>query len=118
MNKAWMVDGVMTIGIVALIVSPALAQPAGRQPTRTIDGPPGRSDDQSISINRRPTRQVDAGPSNEQQSDQQAGRIRSSRQVILPGLRRMPPRPSSRWRLGVDTDNAPKGLRITDVSPA
>ena len=38
------------------------------------------------------------------------------RQVIRPGLRRWPERPQARWRLGVHTDDAPKGLLITDVA--
>jgi predicted metalloprotease with PDZ domain len=48
--------------------------------------------------------------------DQQTGQFRIQRQVIREGLRRLPMRPVARWRLGVDTVNAPKGLMIADVS--
>lgn len=66
---------------------------------------------------RRPTRRVQGEPSNvEPQMDRQTGQFRIDRRVIRPGLRILPQRPVPRWRLGIQVDDAPLGLRITDVS--
>ncbi|MEX0585946.1 MAG: hypothetical protein WD176_04845, partial [Pirellulales bacterium] len=87
-----------------------------------IDGqnPPGGGGagggQQQINVNRQQTRRVQGGPGGEPQLDQQTGQFRIQRQVIRPGVQRMPVRPSARWRMGVHTDNAPKGLLITEVA--
>jgi hypothetical protein len=66
---------------------------------------------------RQPTRRVEGGPTSESpQVDQRTGQFRIDRRVIRPGLRLMPQRPTPRWRLGIDVDDAPLGLRINDVS--
>jgi hypothetical protein len=66
---------------------------------------------------RQPTRRVQGGPTSETpQIDQRTGQFRIDRRVIRPGLRRLPQRPVPRWRLGIQVDDAPLGLRISDVS--
>ena len=67
---------------------------------------------------RQPTRSVQGGPSSQTpQLDQRTGQFRIDRRVIRPGLRLLPQRPVPRWRLGIQVDDAPRGLRISDVSP-
>jgi hypothetical protein len=64
-----------------------------------------------------PTRRVQGGPANESpQLDQRTGQFRIDRRVIRQGLRRLPQRPTPQWRLGIQVDDAPLGLRISDVS--
>jgi hypothetical protein len=66
---------------------------------------------------RQPTRRVQGGPTSETpQLDQRTGQFRIDRRVIRPGLRLLPQRPTPRWRLGIQVDNAPLGLRITEVT--
>jgi hypothetical protein len=65
---------------------------------------------------RQPTRRVQGGPTSETpQLDQQTGQFRIDRRVIRPGWRR-PQRPVARWRLGIQVDDAPLGLRISEVT--
>lgn len=70
---------------------------------------------------RQPTRRVQGGPANESpQLNQQTGQFRIERSIIQPGWR-LPSRPAPRWRLGIEVDDAPLGLRISQVvrnSPA
>lgn len=86
------------------------------RPTRQIDSPPGVDNQPSVQFRGQATRRVQGGPANEPQIDQQTGQFKIQRQTVNPGLRRLPVRPSGRWRLGVDTNNAPKGLLISDVA--
>jgi hypothetical protein len=66
---------------------------------------------------RQPTRRVQGGPTNETpELNRQTGQFRIDRRVIRPGLRILPRRPEPRWRLGIQVDDAPLGLRITDVT--
>jgi hypothetical protein len=65
---------------------------------------------------RQPTRRVQGEPASEPQLDQRTGQFRIDRRVIREGLRRLPLRPAPRWRLGIEVDNAPLGLRISQVS--
>jgi predicted metalloprotease with PDZ domain len=67
---------------------------------------------------RQTTRSVQGGPASmTPQLDQRTGQFRIDRRVIRPGLRLLPQRPAPRWRLGIQVDDAPRGLRISDVSP-
>jgi predicted metalloprotease with PDZ domain len=67
---------------------------------------------------RQPTRSVQGGPTSQTpQLDQRTGQFRIDRRVIRPGLRLRPQRPVPRWRLGIQVDDAPRGLRISEVSP-
>jgi hypothetical protein len=66
---------------------------------------------------RQPTRRIQGGPTNESpQINQQTGQFRIDRSIIRPGLRIMPRRPTPHWRLGIEVDDAPRGLRISEVS--
>jgi hypothetical protein len=66
---------------------------------------------------RQPTRRVQGGPTTETpQLNQQTGQFRIDRSIIRPGLRILPRRPAPRWRLGIDVDDSPRGLRISEVS--
>jgi hypothetical protein len=66
---------------------------------------------------RQPTRRVQGGPTSETpQLDQRSGQFRIDRRVIRPGLRRLPQRPVPQWRLGIQVDDAPLGLRISEVT--
>jgi hypothetical protein len=66
---------------------------------------------------RQPTRRVQGGPTSETpQLDQRTGQFRIDRRVIRPGLRLLPQRPTPRWRLGIQVDDAPLGLRISEVT--
>ncbi|HEX2476163.1 MAG TPA: PDZ domain-containing protein [Lacipirellulaceae bacterium] len=66
---------------------------------------------------RQPTRRVQGGPTSETpQLDQRTGQFRIDRRVIRPGLRLLPQRPVPRWRLGIQVDDSPRGLRISEVS--
>ena len=72
---------------------------------------------EQATINRQPARRVQGGPGNGAlQIDERSGQFKIERRVIRPGLRRLPPRPTARWRLGIQVDNAPKGLRIDEVA--
>jgi hypothetical protein len=101
--------------------STAQGQFQNRQPTRRVEPQietrvRPHNDDQP-QLNRQQTRRVQGGPgAGEPQLDPQSGQFRVQRDVIRPGLRRLPVRPAARWRLGVNTDNAPKGMLITDVA--
>lgn len=109
---------VCTMGLVLAGGSWSGAQPPGRQPTRQIGGQGGPPDGggQQFQLNRQQLRRVQGGPGNTSPTlDQGTGQFRIQRQVIRQ-MRRLPVRPSSRWRLGLHTDNAPKGLLITDVA--
>jgi hypothetical protein len=65
---------------------------------------------------RQPTRRVQGGPASETpQLDQRTGQFRIDRRVIRPGWR-LPQRPAPRWRLGIQVDDAPQGLRISEVT--
>jgi hypothetical protein len=90
-----MVRSVVSGAIIVLGSSIADAQQPARQPTRRVQGEPDV-----------------ATP----QLDQRTGRFRIDRRVIREGLRRLPQRPAPRWRLGIEVDNAPLGLRISQVS--
>jgi hypothetical protein len=90
-----MVRGVVLGAIIVTASSIADAQQSARQPTRRVQGDPSGV-----------TPQV----------DQRTGQFRIDRRVIRPGLRIMPQRPAPRWRLGIQVDDAPLGLRITDVT--
>jgi predicted metalloprotease with PDZ domain len=90
-----MIRSVVSGAIIVLAVSIADAQQPARQPTRRVQGEPAT-----------------ATP----QLDQQTGRFRIDRRVIRPGLRLLPQRPAPRWRLGIEVDDAPQGLRISEVS--
>jgi hypothetical protein len=85
---------VVSGAIVVLATSIADAQQPAQQPTRRVQGEPG----------------------SEPQIDQRTGQFRIDRRVIREGLRRLPQRPAPRWRLGIEVDNAPLGLRISQVS--
>ena len=50
------------------------------------------------------------------QLDQRTGQFRIDRRVIRPGLRLLPQRPAPRWRLGIQVDDSPRGLRISEVT--
>ena len=122
MKTSWLVGGVVVcaVGLVLAYGSLTVAQQPGRVQTRQIDGqnnpPGGGGGEQPIQINRQQMRRVQGGPGGEPQMDQQTGQFRIQRQVIQPGLRRLPMRLAGRWRLGVDTNNAPKGLLVADVA--
>jgi hypothetical protein len=109
MKTAW-----LAMGLVAAMGIPSMAQQP-RQ-TRQIDSPPGGGSQPSVQFRGQATRRVQGGPGNEPQIDQQTGQFKIQRQTVNPGLRRLPVRPSGRWRLGVDTNNAPKGLLIADIA--
>ena len=91
-----MIRSVVLGAIIVLASSIADAQQPARQPTRRVQGDPSGA-----------TPQV----------HQRTGQFRIDRRVIRPGLRRLPQRPVPRWRLGIQVDDAPRGLRISDVSP-
>jgi hypothetical protein len=121
MMTTWLRGGgaVLAVGIVVAFGSLTWAQQPTRQPTRQVDGGPntgGGNRRTTVKMNRERTRRVQGGPVGEPQLNQQTGQYRIQRQVVSPGLRRLPIRPQARWRLGVHTDNAPKGLLITRVS--
>jgi hypothetical protein len=66
---------------------------------------------------RQPTRRIQGGPTNvSPQINQQTGQFRIDRSIIRPGLRILPRRPTPRWRLGIEVDDSPRGLRISEVS--
>jgi hypothetical protein len=115
--------GGLCVALVVSVGSMAQAQTPSRQPTRRIEGqgPSGnasqRGSGDQPSINRQPTRRVQGGPSSQSpRLDQRSGQFEIERRVIRPGLRRLPPRPAARWRLGIQVDNSPRGLRISEVS--
>jgi hypothetical protein len=88
------VRSVVSGAVIVLAISNANAQQPARQPTRRVQGE----------------------PASEPQLDQRTGQFRIDRRVIREGLRRLPQRPAPRWRLGIEVDNAPLGLRISQVS--
>ena len=95
-----MTRSVVLGAIIALTSSIADAQQTAQQPTRRVQGEPSS-----------------ATP----QLDQRTGQFRIDRRVIRPGLRLLPQRPAPRWRLGIQVDDSPRGLRISEVprnSPA
>src|SRR5262245_31481304 len=110
MKTMWLAGA--AVGIMTVCGTMSKAQ----QPvqTRQIERGPGGGGETGVTLqmNRQATRRVQGGPGNEPQIDQQTGQFKIQRQTVNPGLRRMPMRPSARWRLGVDTNNAPKGLLI------
>jgi hypothetical protein len=89
------IRGVMVAAIIVLASSIAAAQQSAQQPTRRVQGEPS-----SVTP----------------QLDQRTGQFRIDRQVIRPGLRLLPQRPAPRWRLGIQVDDSPRGLRISDVT--
>jgi hypothetical protein len=105
--------------LVLAISSLSEAQQPARQPTRRVDGQP-QTGDFEISVplsGQKRLRIVQGGPQTDGlQLDPQSGKFPTRRQVVLAAPRRLPPRPTARWRLGLRTDNAPKGLLITEVT--
>ena len=96
----------------------AVAQPPGRQPTRRIEGRQDAQDgDRERQTDRQPVRRI---PGRTEEStpriDPGTGTFQLRRQIYLQPPRRSPRRVTARWRLGVWTDNAPKGLRVREVS--
>jgi hypothetical protein len=91
----------------------AIAQPPGRQPTRRIEGaqPPGAIADRQP-LRAIPGRTAESTPL----IDPGTGTFQMRRQIYVRPPRRSPRRVTSQWRLGVWTDNAPKGLRVREVS--
>jgi hypothetical protein len=114
MKTAWMAGGAGVMAAVWVMVFGALT--VAQQPTRQIGAPPGGVGEPAVQMNRQATRRVQGAPGGEPQVDQQTGQFRIQRQTVREGLRRLPARPIGRWRLGVDTNNAPKGLFIADVA--
>jgi hypothetical protein len=117
MRTAWLVGGVVLTAVGFVVVAGGLAVAQG--PTRQVGEPPGvggGGGEQPVQINRQQMRRVLGGPGGEPQLDQQTGQFRIQRQTVREGLRRLPVRLVGRWRLGVDVENAPKGLRIEDVA--
>jgi hypothetical protein len=114
---------VFVVGLMVVQELSSVAQVQVRQPTRQVQPQvqsrvrPRGTDDQPARLNREQTRRVQGGPDSGAAPtiDQRTGQVRSQRQVIRPGWR-LPVRPAPRWRLGVDVDNAPLGLRITQVA--
>ena len=117
--KATCWAGAVVVTALGLVMADA-AIATSQQPVRTrqIDRGPGGGGrpDQPAQMNRPSTRRVQGEPAGEPQVDQQSGQFRIQRQTVREGLRRLPDRAVGRWRLGVDTANAPKGLLISDVS--
>jgi hypothetical protein len=71
----------------------------------------------SVADAQQSTRRVQGGPPSEApRLNQQTQQFRIDRRVIRPGLRLLPQRPTPRWRLGIQVDDAPLGLRITEVT--
>jgi hypothetical protein len=114
MKTAWMAGGAGVMAAVWVMVFGALT--VAQQPTRQIGAPPGGVGEPAVQMNRQATRRVQGAPGGEPQVDQQTGQFRIQRQTVREGLRRLPARPIGWWRLGVDTNNAPKGLFIADVA--
>jgi hypothetical protein len=114
MKTVWCVGAVLAVGLVTVGGSLSVAQQP-RQ-TRQIDSPPGGSGQSVVQFKGQATRRVQGGPGAEPQMDQQTGQFKIQRQTVNPGLRRLPVRMPGRWRLGVDTNDAPKGLLISDVA--
>ena len=112
------------LGLLFLANVVALAQPPDRQPTRRVipqiqidlqpDGqqqPPDAGDD------RRPMRRVPGRSERYTPTiDPNTGRFEIRREIFVRPPRVAPLRVARRWRLGVEVDNAPKGLLVTDVS--
>jgi hypothetical protein len=119
MKAAWMACGVAVVGLALAVVSGSMGVAQQPRQTRQIGSPPGVGGDQPAqTINRQATRRVQGGPGTDAQvqEDPQTGRVQIQRQTVREGLRRLPMRTVARWRMGVDTNNAPKGLYIADVA--
>jgi hypothetical protein len=109
-------------GLIFANCSLSEAQQPARQPTRRVDndtqpGQPGRVEISVPLSKQKRIRIVQGGPeTGGLEIDPQSGKFEPRRQVVLAAPRRLPPRPTARWRLGLRTDNAPKGLLITEVT--
>jgi len=105
--------GLLMVG--ALVV---MAQPPDRQPTRRVEGrrdAPEAEGEQQIDRQRLrsiPRRTEESTPL----IDPQTGTFQLRRQIYVRPPQRIPRIVPARWRLGVWTDNAPKGLRVREVS--
>lgn len=119
--KTVMFAGGAAVVLAAMWTSVAAAQQPPQRPNRQVDGGLGGGNNQGLAgpagpANRSATRRVQGGPGGEPQLNQQSGQYNSQRTTVREGIRQMPSRPAARWRLGVDTQNAPKGLYIADIA--
>jgi hypothetical protein len=106
-----------TIGLLLVFSVVAEAQPPGRQPTRRVEGQRRDAPQPEGASDRRRQREI---PRRTEERtpliDLRTGTFDLRREIFRQGPRRSPRRVTSRWRLGVWTDNAPAGLRIREVS--
>jgi hypothetical protein len=101
------------------------AQVPGRQQTRRVDAqgqPQTQQSEQQGQLqiqigNRRPQRQVEArGERGLPTVDPTTGQYQPRRQIYIRPPRIAPLRIARQWRLGIQVDNAPLGLRISGVA--
>jgi hypothetical protein len=105
-----------------------VAQGPGRQPTRQVVGQnpdeQAQASPQQLQVqiggqtNRRPQRRIQARTEQGTLTlDPQTGRFEITRQPFGRAPRIDPLRITRQWRLGIQIDNAPLGLRIREVAP-
>jgi hypothetical protein len=101
------------------------AQIPGRQRTRQVEGQdqpqtqPSQPGQLQIQLgNRRPQRQIQARSERGLPTvDPTTGQYQLRREIFVRPPRIAPLRIARQWRLGIQIDNAPLGLRISEVAP-
>jgi hypothetical protein len=113
----------IVIGLLPVLGVVALAQQPDRQPTRRVipqiqlefgeqPQPPPDGGEGRRPLRRVPGRTERYTP----KIDPSTGRFQIRREIFVQPRRVGPRRIARRWRLGIEVDNAPKGLLITEVS--
>jgi hypothetical protein len=108
---------ITAIGLPLIVALVAVAQQPTRQPTRRVEGQAQQPQQAGAPGNRQQLRSI---PGRTERTtpviDLSTGTFQLRREIFLRPPRRSPRRVPAQWRLGLWTDNAPKGLHIREVS--